>query len=97
MYNYLMGKCQEDGAKLLVVVSNDRTRGNRHKLDHKVLNLNMRNNFFTLRVTEHWNELSREDMEFSSRDIYSGHFAVQPDLGNLLLQEDWNKQSPEVY
>lgn len=52
IYNYLMGKCQEDGAKLLVVVPNDRTRGNRHKLDHKVLNLNMTNNF-TLRVTEH--------------------------------------------
>jgi len=29
------------------------TRGNRHKLKNRKFQLNMKNNFFTLRVTEH--------------------------------------------
>jgi len=37
-----------------------RIRGNGHKLKHKKFQLNMRKNFFTLRVTEHWNRLPRE-------------------------------------
>jgi len=50
-YKYLKGGCQEDGTKLLTVVSSSRTRGKGHKLKHRKFRLNMRKNFFPLRVT----------------------------------------------
>ena len=65
-FQYLQGGCQGDGARLFSVVPSDRTRGNRHKLKQRKLQLKMRKNFFTLRVTEPWHRLPREVVESPS-------------------------------
>jgi len=69
-YKYLQGGCQEDGARLFSVVPSDRIRGYRHKLKQRKLDLNMRKNFFPLRVMEHWNRLPREVVDSPSLEIF---------------------------
>ncbi|KFV82887.1 hypothetical protein N308_04370, partial [Struthio camelus australis] len=55
---------------------------NGHKLKHRKFHLNRRRNFFTLRVTEHWNRLPREVMESPSLEIFKSR--LDTTLGNVL-------------
>ena len=64
------------------MVPSNGTRGNGHKLKHTKFRLNMRKNFFTLRVMEHWNRLPKEVVESPSLEIFKTH--LDKVLYNLL-------------
>ena len=70
VYKYLRCGGQGGEARLFSAVCGDRTRGNGQKLEHRKFCTNVCKNFFTVRVTEHWNRLPREVVESPSLEIF---------------------------
>ncbi|KFV78600.1 hypothetical protein N308_02110, partial [Struthio camelus australis] len=55
---------------------------NGQKLKHPKFHLNLRRNFFPVRVPEHWHRLPREVVESPSLEIFKTRLDVI--LGNML-------------
>lgn len=77
------GGCNEDRARLFLVVPSDRTRSDGFKLKHRRFLLDFKKHFFTVRMTKH--RLSREAVE-SLGDIQesSAHSPRQPVVGGSI-------------
>ncbi|KFP30111.1 hypothetical protein N325_01828, partial [Colius striatus] len=70
IYKYLKDECQEVGASLFSIVDSNRTRGNGMKLEHKKFHLNIRKNYFTVRVREQWHRLPRGAVVSPSLEVF---------------------------
>ncbi|KFV82911.1 hypothetical protein N308_04396, partial [Struthio camelus australis] len=55
---------------------------NGQKLNHRKFHRNLRQNFLTVRVTEHWHRLLKEAVESPSLEIFKTRLDVI--LGNML-------------
>ncbi|KGL87915.1 hypothetical protein N301_11934, partial [Charadrius vociferus] len=81
-FQYLKGVYRRAGEGLFTRACSDRTRGSGYKLEEGRFRLNIRRNFFTLRVVRHWNRLPREVVEAPSLEVFKARLDMA--LGNLV-------------
>jgi len=82
-FQYLNGAYKKDGDKFFSRAHCNRTRGNIFKLRKGRFRLDIRNNFFSVRIAKHWNRLPREVVDASSLKNLQGQVgqgSEQPDL-----------------
>lgn len=56
-----------------LAVCGNRARGNGHILEHKKFHTNARKSFFTVRVSELWNRLPTEVVDYPSLVVLKTH------------------------
>ncbi|KAK4807060.1 LOW QUALITY PROTEIN: hypothetical protein QYF61_018401 [Mycteria americana] len=69
-FQYLKGASKKDGERLFTRACCDRTRGNGFKMKEGRFRLDIRKNFFTMRVVRHWNSLPREVVDAPSLEVF---------------------------
>lgn len=77
--NCLRRGSTERCANLCSLRSDDRTRGNGTKLGHVKFRLDIRKEFFTMRMVKHWNRLTSEEVDAPRLSAFKRH------LDNVLI------------
>ena len=86
-----------DEARLFLAVCSDRTRNNCLKLEHRKFQKNMQMNFFTVKVTEHWNMLPREEQSLLLRHGYPTFWPAKATVSEEELSTTtFKKVAPKV-
>jgi len=81
-FQYLKGAYKKDGDKLFGSICCDRIRGNSFKLREGRFRLDIRKNFFTMRVVKHWHRLPREVVDAPSLEMFKAR--LDGALSNLV-------------
>ncbi|GAB0196101.1 hypothetical protein GRJ2_002075400 [Grus japonensis] len=76
------GACRKDGEGLFMRECSDRTRGNGIKLKESPFKLDVRKEFFTVRVVRPWHRLPREVVEAPSLEVFKAR--LDGALGNVV-------------
>ncbi|KAK4829503.1 hypothetical protein QYF61_005142 [Mycteria americana] len=69
-FQYLKGAYNKDGDRLFSRACSDRTGGDAFKLKKGRFGVDMRKEFFTMRVVKHWNGLPRESVGAPSLETF---------------------------
>ncbi|GAB0177073.1 hypothetical protein GRJ2_000172500 [Grus japonensis] len=81
-FQYLKGAYKKAGEGLFTRAYSDRTRANSFKLKEGRFRLDIRKEFFTVRVVRHWNRLPREVVDAPSLEVFKAR--LDGALGNLV-------------
>ncbi|GAB0176538.1 hypothetical protein GRJ2_000119000 [Grus japonensis] len=81
-FQYLKGAYRKAGEGLFIRECSDRTRGNGFKLKEGRFRLDVRKNFFTVRVVRHWKRLPREVVDAPSLEVFKAR--LDGALGNVV-------------
>ena len=79
---YLKGAYRKAREGLFTRACSDRTRGNGFKLKEGRFRLDVRKQFFTVRVVRHWNRLPREAVDAPSLEVFKAR--LDGALSNLV-------------
>ena len=79
---YLKGAYKKAGEGLFTRACSERTRGNGFKPKESRFRLDVRKQFFTVRVLRHWNRLPREAVDAPSLEVFKAR--LDGALSNLV-------------